>query len=90
MSEVPEAGAVPEAGTQSLSYAPNCRRESTDPKDIFYGLISGIDAMARGLRNAVDLKKAGLLDDLKAGRYSSWHTGLGEAIKAGGVRRWAW
>lgn len=33
-----------------------CRRESTSIHDLFYAHISGMDALARGLRNAAALK----------------------------------
>lgn len=33
-----------------------CRRESTTVEDLFYAHISGMDALARGLRNAAALK----------------------------------
>lgn len=33
-----------------------CRRESITTEDLFYAHISGMDAMARGLRNAAALK----------------------------------
>lgn len=33
-----------------------CRRESTSTEDLFYAHISGMDALARGLRNVATLK----------------------------------
>lgn len=50
-------------------------RESTDPKDIFYAHISSIDALARGLRAAANLKSDGLLEKLRANRYAPWFAG---------------
>lgn len=51
-------------------------------EDIVYAHVLGMDALARGLRNAAALKQSGKLDDLIADRYASWHAkgGLGEKI----------
>lgn len=63
------------------------RRESISAEDLFYAHISGMDALARGLRNAAALKEAGLLDQLVAERYASWSkTDIGKKIKSGKVR----
>jgi xylose isomerase len=53
-----------------------------DVEDIVYAHVLGMDALARGLRNAAALKQSGLLDGLIADRYASWHAkgGLGEKI----------
>lgn len=57
-------------------------------EDIVYAHVLGMDALARGLRNAAALKESGLLDTLVADRYSSWHQkgGIGEKIVKGKVR----
>jgi xylose isomerase len=59
-----------------------------DVSDIVYAHILGMDALARGLRNAAALKASGLLDGLLAARYASWHEkgGLGARIAGGKVR----
>jgi hypothetical protein len=44
----------------SLSHSCHCRRESTSTEDLFYAHISGMDALARGLRNAAALKVRGM------------------------------
>jgi hypothetical protein len=58
------------------------RRESTAPIDLFYGHISGMDALARGLRAAARLIEQGRLQKLGEERYASWRVkkGLGEKI----------
>jgi xylose isomerase len=58
-------------------------------EDIVYAHVLGMDALARGLRNAAALKQSGLLDELVADRYASWHAkgGLGEKVTKGKVRR---
>lgn len=40
--------------------------------DLFYAHISGMDALARGLRNAAAMIQGGELDRLRAERYSSY------------------
>jgi hypothetical protein len=52
-----------------------------------YAHVLGMDALARGLRNAAALKQSGLLESLVADRYASWHQkgGLGEKIAKGKV-----
>lgn len=65
----------------------SCRRESVGVQDIVYAHVLGMDALARGLRNAAALKESGLLNMLVADRYASWHQkgGLGEKIAKGKV-----
>lgn len=64
-----------------------CRRESVTVEDIVYAHVLGMDALARGLRNAAALKESGLLEDLIAERYASWHKkgDLGQRIVNGKV-----
>ncbi len=38
-----------------INFDAKLRRESTSVVDLFYGHISGMDALARGLRNAAKL-----------------------------------
>lgn len=38
-----------------INFDAKLRRESTSLVDLFYGHISGMDALARGLRNAANL-----------------------------------
>ncbi len=38
-----------------INFDAKLRRESTAVEDLFYGHISGMDALARGLRNAAKL-----------------------------------
>lgn len=66
----------------------NRRRESTALIDLFYAHIAGMDALARGLRNAAALLEAGDLTKLLEERYASWGAkgGIGKKIRAGKVR----
>ncbi|EOY19937.1 Xylose isomerase family protein isoform 1 [Theobroma cacao] len=59
------------------------RRESTDVEDLFIAHISGMDTLARGLRNAAKLIEDGSLVELVRKRYSSFDTEIGAEIEAG-------
>eukprot|EP00879_Flechtneria_rotunda_P002562 GHRR01002761.1.p1 GENE.GHRR01002761.1~~GHRR01002761.1.p1 ORF type:complete len:444 (+),score=143.45 GHRR01002761.1:631-1962(+) len=74
-------------GTGGINFDAKTRRESITTEDLFYAHISGMDAMARGLRNAAALKETGLLNKLVSERYASWHQkgGLGQKIISGKV-----
>lgn len=64
-----------------LNFDAKLRRESTDVEDIIIAHISGMDAMARGLRNAARIIEDGRLDALREARYSSYYDSeLGRAI----------
>jgi len=70
-------------GSGGLNFDAKIRRESTDKDDLFYAHINGIDAFARGLRNAAKMKEDGTIDKLLHDRYSSYDSGLGHEIEAG-------
>lgn len=74
-------------GTGGFNFDAKLRRESTAPIDLFYAHISGMDALARGLRNAAALLEAGDLTKLVKERYASWDAkgGIGKKIRAGKV-----
>ncbi|CAL5375133.1 unnamed protein product [Camellia sinensis] len=59
------------------------RRESTDVEDLFIAHISGMDTLARGLRNVAKLIEDGSLAELVHKRYQSFDTELGALIEAG-------
>ncbi len=59
-----------------LNFDAKLRRESLNVEDIFFAHISGMDAMARGLRQAAAIVNDGLLADFVAGRYKSFEGGL--------------
>ena len=50
-------------------------RESVDVEDLFYAHISGMDAMARGLKQAAAIINDGRLDQFVADRYESYEDG---------------
>ncbi|CAM8940037.1 unnamed protein product [Rhodiola kirilowii] len=60
-------------------------KESTDVEDLFIAHISGMDTLARGLRNVAKLIEEGSLDELVRKRYQSFDSELGAEIEAGKV-----
>ncbi|GAQ82468.1 xylose isomerase [Klebsormidium nitens] len=67
-----------------INFDAKLRRESIDVEDLFIGHISGMDALARGLRVAAKIVEDGALEKLVQKRYAGW-TGLGAKIEAGTV-----
>jgi xylose isomerase len=61
------------------------RRESIDVDDLFLSHILGMDAVARGLRNAAKLYEDGALAKLVENRYASFDSPVGKAVEAGKV-----
>lgn len=59
------------------------RRNSTDPEDLFYAHISGMDAFARALIIADQILQDGKYRELRAKRYSSFDQGDGKSFEAG-------
>ncbi|RWR75343.1 xylose isomerase isoform X1 [Cinnamomum micranthum f. kanehirae] len=59
------------------------RRESTDVEDLFIAHISGMDTLARGLRNVAKLIEDGSLAELVRKRYQSFDTEIGALIEGG-------
>ena len=58
-----------------LNFDAKLRRESTSVEDLFYAHISGIDAMARGLRQAARIIQEGELASMKRKRYATYSDG---------------
>ncbi|MGH9760608.1 MAG: xylose isomerase, partial [Blastocatellia bacterium] len=61
------------------------RRESIDPKDIFYSHIGGMDVCARALLVAEQMITDGRLAEAVKTRYAGWREPLGQKILAGDV-----
>lgn len=59
------------------------RRNSTDPQDLFYAHISGMDAFARALLIAEKILKDGTYQKMRAARYASFDSARGKAFEAG-------
>lgn len=71
--------------TGGLNFDAKRRRESHEPADLFHAHIAGMDAFARGLKTAAAIRADGRIAAFVKERYSSWDSGLGSRIEAGGV-----
>lgn len=71
--------------TGGVNFDAKVRRESFEPVDLFYAHIGGMDAFARGLKIAAEIRKDGRLDDFVKDRYSTWDSGIGKDIEDGKV-----
>ncbi|MGI9430399.1 MAG: xylose isomerase [Bythopirellula sp.] len=69
--------------TGGVNFDAKVRRESFEPIDLFYAHIGGMDAFARGLQIAADIRADGRLKEIVDSRYASWDGGLGAEIEAG-------
>lgn len=67
-------------GSGGLNFDAKVRRSSTDPVDLFYAHIGGMDAFARGLLIADKIIEDKILSELVNERYSSFNSGIGEKI----------
>ncbi|RLN42519.1 xylose isomerase-like [Panicum miliaceum] len=64
------------------------RRESSDVEDMFLAHMSGMDTLARGLRNIARLLEDGSLDELVHKRYQRFDSDIGALMEAGKVPEW--
>ena len=69
--------------TGGLNFDAKLRRQSTDPVDLFYAHIGGMDTFARALKIADQIIQDGRLDELMRLRYASWDSDFGRSIEAG-------
>ncbi|MCX7984480.1 MAG: xylose isomerase [Bacteroidetes bacterium] len=72
-------------GKGGLNFDAKVRRTSTDPIDLFYGHIGGMDAFARGLLIAHRILEDKILDSFLEERYATFKEELGQSIIAGKV-----
>ena len=68
-----------------LNFDAKVRRESFEPVDLFHAHIGGMDAFARGLKIAANIRQDGRLGGFVKNRYSSWDSGIGKDIEKGRV-----
>lgn len=66
-----------------VNFDAKVRRESFEPIDLFYAHIGGMDAFARGLKIAAEIRQDGELAAFVKERYASWDSGIGAEIEAG-------
>lgn len=71
--------------TGGLNFDAKRRRESFDPIDLFHAHIAGMDAFARGLRNAATIRADGRIAEFVRQRYNSWSSPLGQRIEQGSI-----
>jgi xylose isomerase len=69
--------------TGGVNFDAKVRRESFEPIDLFHAHIGGMDAFARGLRIAAEIRKEGFFDGFVKNRYRSWDSGIGKEIESG-------
>ncbi len=72
-------------GKGGLNFDAKVRRSSTDPADLFYAHIGGMDAFARGLLIADRIISEKALSSHLAERYESYRSGIGAKIMSGAV-----
>lgn len=65
-----------------VNFDAKVRRESFEPIDLVHAHIGGMDAFARGLKIAAQIRKDGVLDDIIDHRYRSYDEELGQKIES--------
>jgi xylose isomerase len=66
--------------TGGLNFDAKVRRQSSDPMDLFYAHIGGMDAFARGLEIARAIVEDGRLEQAVETRYAKWKDKFGQKI----------
>lgn len=66
-----------------LNFDAKIRRNSTDPEDLFYAHIGGMDTFARGLLIAEDILENSEYKKIRDGRYQSFDSDEGESFEKG-------
>jgi len=75
-----EAGGLKTGG---VNFDAKIRRNSTDPADLFYAHIGGMDSFARALVTADNILKKSDYKELRNERYASFDKGKGKAFEEG-------
>ncbi len=75
-----EAGGFAGGG---INFDAKIRRNSTDPEDLFYAHIGGMDAFARALIIADNILQKSDYQKVRANRYASFDTGKGKEYEEG-------
>ena len=75
-----EAGGFKGGG---INFDAKIRRNSTDPQDLFYAHIGGMDIFARALLTAENILEKSDYKKIRADRYVSYDSGQGAAFEAG-------
>lgn len=77
-----EAGGFQGGG---INFDAKRRRNSTDPADLFYAHVAGMDAFARALIIADLILQDGTYHKMREARYSSFGSGKGREFETGGL-----
>jgi xylose isomerase len=80
MLVIVEAGGFKGGG---INFDAKIRRNSTDPEDLFYAHIGGMDAFARALIVADNILQKSDYKKIRAARYSSFDSGKGKDFESG-------
>ena len=75
-----EAGGVKGGG---INFDAKIRRNSTDPEDLFYAHVGGMDAFARALIIADNILQRSDYKKIREDRYASFDTGKGKEFEEG-------
>jgi xylose isomerase len=75
-----EAGGFKGGG---INFDAKIRRNSTDPQDLFYAHIGGMDVFARALLTADAILQQSEYKKIRADRYASYDTGRGKDFEQG-------
>jgi xylose isomerase len=78
--EILRAGGL---GRGGFNFDAKLRRQSSDPMDLFYAHVGGMDTLARALLAAADLIESGALQTFVDERYAGWDSERGKAILSG-------
>ena len=70
-------------GGGGINFDAKIRRNSTDPEDLFYAHIGGMDAFARALIIAETILQKSDYKKIRTDRYSSFDNGKGKAFEEG-------
>ena len=70
-------------GTGGTNFDAKTRRNSTDLEDIILAHISGMDACARALLNAVEIMEKSPIPQMLKDRYASFDSGMGKDFEDG-------
>lgn len=66
-----------------INFDAKIRRNSTDPKDLFYAHVGGMDLFARALVTADNILQKSEYKKIRADRYASFDSGKGAEFEAG-------
>lgn len=80
MLVIVEAGGIRQGG---INFDAKIRRNSTDPEDLFYAHIGGMDVFARALILADEILNKSDYKKVRATRYQSFDSGSGKDFESG-------